>query len=132
MARSVFNLVGRITMEGLGGVAKGLNDAEKGAVKFSKEINKVGRNIGKAGMAITKATAPLIALGVASVKFGADFEQAMTNSMAIMGDLSDAMKKDMSGAAREVAKTTKFSAKEAAEAYYFLAAAGLDAAQSIE
>jgi TP901 family phage tail tape measure protein len=42
------------------------------------------------------------------------------------------MRKEMSDAAREVAKTTTFSAEQAAESFYFLASAGLDAATSIE
>lgn len=66
------------------------------------------------------------------VSTAAEFDDAMTKSTAIMGDLSDAMRDDMEQAARDVAKTTTFSAKEAAEAYFFLASAGLDAAQSIK
>ena len=42
------------------------------------------------------------------------------------------MRSKLEMAAREVAKTTTFSATQAAEAYFFLASAGLDAAQSIE
>jgi TP901 family phage tail tape measure protein len=41
------------------------------------------------------------------------------------------MRGEMSDAAREVAKTTTFSATEAAESFFFLASAGLDAEQSI-
>lgn len=64
MARTVFSLVGRITMEGLGGVAKGLGEAEGHAVKFNKQIQKVGREVGKAGKAITKSiSGPLAVLG---------------------------------------------------------------------
>ena len=69
---------------------------------------------------------------VASVRAFANFDQAMTNSLAIMGDVSDTMRVEMSDAAREVAKTTQFSATQAAESYFFLASAGLDAAASIE
>jgi TP901 family phage tail tape measure protein len=71
------------------------------------------------------------AVGVAAVRQFANFDAALTKSTAIMGDLSEAMRKDMSDAAREVAKTTTFSAEQAAEAYFFLASAGLDAEQSI-
>jgi TP901 family phage tail tape measure protein len=74
----------------------------------------------------------LAGLGIASVKMAADFEAAMSESIAIMGDVSDAMRDKMARAARDVALTTTFSAKQAAEAYFFLASAGLDAAQSIE
>ena len=74
----------------------------------------------------------LAGLGVASVKMAADFEAALSESLAIMGDVSDKLRGEMSDAAREVALTTTFSAREAAEAYFFLASAGLSAAQSIE
>lgn len=61
----------------------------------------------------------------------ASFDDKMTESLAIMGDVSDEMRQEMSDAAREVAKETTFSAEQAAESYFFLASAGLDAEQSI-
>jgi len=39
-----------------------------------------------------------------------DFDAAMVESLAIMGDVSAAMRDDMAEAAKEVAKTTTFSA----------------------
>jgi TP901 family phage tail tape measure protein len=67
-----------------------------------------------------------------SIRASSEFDDAFTKSTAIMGDLSRVMRDDMVRAAEEVARTTTFSAKEAAEAYFFLASAGLDAAQSIK
>lgn len=100
-----------------------------------KGVNNAISKIGSLGMAAGKAAAGgLAALGVAtvaSIKAFADFDAEMTKSLAIMGNVSDALQDDMSDAAREVAKTTTFSANEAAEAYFFLASAGLDAAASI-
>jgi TP901 family phage tail tape measure protein len=92
----------------------------------------LGSATGMIGKFAVGAGAAVGAALVFSVKAFADFDQAMTESTAIMGNVSDAMRKDMSDAAREVAKTTKFSATEAAESYFFLASAGLDAKQSIE
>jgi TP901 family phage tail tape measure protein len=66
-----------------------------------------------------------------SVEASAEFNKAFTESTAIMGDLSDTLKDEMIVAAEEVARATTFSAKEAAEAYFFLASAGLDANESI-
>jgi len=80
---------------------------------------------------IATAASLASAIGVASVKAFADFDAAMTRSTAIMGDVSDRMEQDMAQAARDVAKTTTFSASEAADAYFFLASAGLDAQASI-
>lgn len=60
-----------------------------------------------------------------------DFDTAMRNSMSIMGNVSDTMKSKLEQTAIEVSRTTKFSAQSAAESYYFLTSAGLDAAQSL-
>jgi TP901 family phage tail tape measure protein len=105
--------------------------------KFQDEgINKAVFSISKLGATAANAAAGgLAALGVAtvaSIKAFADFDAEMTKSLAIMGNVSDSLQDDMSDAAREVAKTTTFSANQAAEAYFFLASAGLDAAASIE
>lgn len=87
------------------------------------------------GMFMQVAAAAAIA--AAGFSFGGigrsaeQFNQSMANSTAIMGNLSATMRGDLITAAKDVALQTRFSAKEAADAYYFLASAGLDAAQSI-
>lgn len=83
-------------------------------------------------LALGAGVAVAAALGKEAVDAAREFDAAMTESLAIMGDVSDAMRKDMSQAAREVAKTTTFSAEQAAESYFFLASAGLEAKESIE
>ena len=100
----------------------------RGLRKAEGELKKFGANIGKV---IAGATATVAGIGIASVKAFADFDDAMTKSLAIMGDVSDSMREEMSDAAREVAKTTTFSAEEAAESFFFLASAGLDAEQQL-
>jgi TP901 family phage tail tape measure protein len=99
----------------------GLKKAEDGLVKFGK----VAAGIGAA------AAAAVTGIAVKSVKAFADFDAKLNQSVAIMGNVSDVLRNDMSDAAREVAKTTTFSAAEAAESYFFLASAGLDAEASI-
>lgn len=130
--REIFVLVGKITSEGYEKLNKNLNNLDKTAKQVSNKLAIAGKKVERVGVNLTKLTAPIAVAGAAIIKFGADFDKAMTNSLAIMGDVSDSMKNDMEKAARDVAKTTKFSAKEAAESYYFLASAGLDAAKSIE
>jgi len=133
VARKLFKLVGVIAIDGINAVNKQLSTFDKEARKVERSIVKLGKNMERTGAAMTKyITVPLALAGGAAIKFGADFDKAMTSSLAIMGEVSDAMRKDMSNAAREVAKTTKFSATEAAEAYFFLASAGLSAAQAIK
>lgn len=100
---------------------RGLRQAEEQLAGFAKGIGNLAAG----------AVAAVAGIGAASVKSFADFDSALNQSIAIMGDVSDAMRKDMSDAAREVAKTTKFSATESAEAFYFLASAGLTAENAI-
>jgi TP901 family phage tail tape measure protein len=99
------------------------------AMKGAGSILGTFAAIGLKAAAVTAQLAT--AIGVAGVRQFANFDAAMQKSVAIMGDVSDAMRKDMSDAAREVAKTTTFSAEQAAESYFFLASAGLSAEQSI-
>lgn len=88
--------------------------------------------LGSAAIAASKFVASsMTAIAGFSIREFAKFDDAMTKSTAIMGDLTDAMRTDMEQAAREVAKTTSFAASEAADAFFFLASAGLDAEQSI-
>jgi TP901 family phage tail tape measure protein len=105
------------------------------ASRLQKAMRGAGSALGTfaaLGIKAALVTAQLgAAIGVAAVRQFANFDAAMTKSLAIMGDVSDSMRKDMSDAAREVAKTTTFSAEQAAESYFFLASAGLDAEQSI-
>jgi TP901 family phage tail tape measure protein len=103
---------------------KGLRQANAQFAKLQTSIGSLGKNFAVAG-------AVLGAFGGASVKAFADFDAALTKSTAIMGDMSSKMRDQMSSAARDVAKATTFSAAEAAEAYFFLASAGLDAESSI-
>jgi len=100
---------------------KGIKNIEQALGDFGAAAGKIIAGVGLA----------VAGLAVISVKAFAEFDAAMVKSTAIMGDVSDAMRNDMSAAAREVAKTTTFSAAQAAEAFFFLASAGLDAEQSI-
>jgi TP901 family phage tail tape measure protein len=105
---------------------------EKDLKATTRKMKSWGRDLQKVGMSMTKGlTVPIVGAGAAVIKFGADFESAMTKSTAIMGKLSKSMREDMEAAALDVAKTTTFSAKEAADSYFYLASAGLDAAKSI-
>lgn len=95
------------------------------------EAKSGGVNKAIRGLALGGAAAAGAALGKSAQSF-ADFDAAMTESMAIMGDVSGEMEDKMAGAAREVARTTQHSAEDAAESYFFLASAGLDASESME
>jgi TP901 family phage tail tape measure protein len=94
-----------------------LRTMDAAAVKVAKSVMKIGGVAAVAG-------------GFAAKSF-IEFDDALNQSLAIMGDVSDGMKKDMSNAARQMAKETTFSATQAAQSYFFLASAGLDAEQSV-
>ena len=101
---------------------------DKGVKNAESSLKKFGAFAAKSAAA---ATAAIGAIAVLSVKAFGDFDAALNKSISIMGNVSDTLRTEMSDAAREVAKATTFSAEEAAEAYFFLASAGLDAEASI-
>ena len=104
---------------------------DQSKAKTEKTTTSMGAAFKKLRTPVGIAVAAIAGVGVAVTKLGGDFEAALSESLAIMGDVSEALRGDMSDAAREVAKATTFSAKEAAESYFFLASAGLSAEQSI-
>ena len=122
MATILDTLVAEIVFKG---DTKALDNVNQRLKQFSTNLNAMGRKFGLAGGAIT-------AFSGLSLKSFAAFDDALTQSLAIMEDVSDAMRKNMAKAAKDVALTTRFSAKDAAASYFFLASAGLDAKQSIE
>lgn len=103
---------------------KQLKGAEKSLKKTAAKLEEVGRSL------TLGVTLPLVSIGAVAVKSFADFDSALTKSTAIMGDVADQME-DLQEAALEVGRTSTFGAAQAAEAFFFLASAGLDAEQSI-
>lgn len=68
-------------------------------------------------------TAPLVTLGGVAIKTTADFEASMSEVSAISGATGEDFQK-LENLAREMGKTTKFSASESAEALKYMAMAG--------
>ena len=99
----------------------GVKAAESSLKKFSQFAKQ----------SAVAATAAIAGIATVSIREFGNFDSALQQSVSIMGEVSDALRNDMAEAAREVAKTTTFSAEQAAESYYFLASAGLDANASI-
>jgi len=105
-----------------------LGDAKQLNATIGGVNSKLGR-LAKAGPLVGAGLAA--ALGGGSLSLFKDFDAALVKSQAIMGDLTKNEMAAMEKAAREVGKTTTFSATQAAESYFFLASAGLSAEQSI-
>lgn len=102
------------------------------AAKVQGVAATTAASMGAAGKALTKGlTLPIMGLATMGVKSFKDFDGAMTQSLAIMGDAAQNWRGEMEDVARKVALTTTLSATEAAESYFFLASAGMDAEQSI-
>jgi TP901 family phage tail tape measure protein len=109
-------------------VGNDLDRLDNKASKLSTGFNKL------ATIGIAAFAALAIAVGataIAGIRSYANFDAKMTESLAIMGDVSEETRERMEATAREVAKTTTFSANEAAQSYFYLASAGLDAQQQI-
>ena len=93
--------------------------AQTGTAKIGQNFQRMGAGMTQAGRGLTMGlTAPIIGIGVVAAKTFGDFDAAMTQSLAIMGDVEDEMRTEMAQAAREVALVTTFSAEEAAQAYF--------------
>ena len=95
---------------------------ETGLANVSNIARRAAVGLGIAGAAITAA------LGFAT-KAAADFEQAITNAAVVTGETGEALqetKAALGELAKELGRTTVFTASEAAEALGILARKGLD------
>lgn len=109
----------------------GLSKADKDMKGFTSRLGKAGKIAGNVGKQMTtKVTLPVLGLAAASLKVGADFESSMSEVQAISGATGSQLKQ-MSDKAREMGKTTKFSAKESAQAMKYMAMAGWDTTQIV-
>lgn len=106
-------------------IAASMAAAQRAILATSATMSRMGRRMS------TMFTAPILVASGLSVKAFADFDNAMTKSLAIMGDISMEMRKEMEATARTLARQSTFSAEQAAESYFFLASAGLSAEASV-
>ena len=105
-------------------VTKELKTGAAQVEEYAAKLKKTGEAMEKAGEGLTKTvTAPLVAIGAASVKTAADFEEQMDK----VGAISMASAEDMEllgDKAKEMGASTKFSATEAGQAMEYMAMAG--------
>ena len=87
-------------------------------------LEAVGGKITAVGSSLTRnVTAPLLAVGTAAAKVTADFDAQMSKVAAISGATGEEFDK-LRDKAREMGAKTKFSAKEAGDAFEYMAMAG--------
>lgn len=95
MAVNAFELIGKLTLEGIDKAVKQLDGMEKGLQNFSKSAEKAGKSLTKF------VTLPLLAVGAAGIKVAADFE-------VVENKFSTAFK-GIEGSAESAAKTLQES-----------------------
>jgi TP901 family phage tail tape measure protein len=119
----------------IGGIRVGVSMDTK---KLARDTRKAKGLIGAFGKSALRTVGTLTgAAGLAGsvLKAGMAFEtlsRSMNRSLAIMGDVSSAMRTEMRNAAIEVSRTVTASASQVADSFYFLASAGLDATQALK
>lgn len=100
--------------------------------RAGREIQNAGKGISKAGAGITKSvTVPILGIGIGAVKTAAEFEHAMSKVAAISGASAEDVNK-LSEKAKEMGAKTKFSAKESADAFSYMAMAGWKATDMMD
>ena len=109
-----------------------LADMSKFAASVAAGVTKNQAALKKVGTSMTKfITLPILAAGVASVKLAADFEHTMDQIIGLAGKSQqqvDAWSKDILALGPELGKAPR----ELAEALYFVASSGVDAAQAMD
>jgi TP901 family phage tail tape measure protein len=93
--------------------------------------NAIGTGLKVAGAAIGAATTAVVGFAASSVEVGKTFDASMSQVAATMG-VSKAEIADLEEFAKEMGRTTAFSATQAAEALNYMALAGYDADTSME
>jgi len=98
---------------------------------IAPEIDKIGTKMKSLGRTLSmRVTAPLVALGTASVYAFASFDKAMTESLSIMSATAD-QAEQMKQVVMDLSSSSIQGPTELAKSYYFLASAGLDAEKSM-
>lgn len=126
-----FSLIGRITIQGVEKVEAALKSIDEKGRKTSASLVEMSKNMQKIGKNMTKyVTLPLSVAGGFIARLGMDFEQAMAQVQAVSSATGEELAK-LEEKARELGATTKFSAKEAAQALNYMAMAGWDTQQML-
>ena len=116
------------------GVRIDSSKALAGLHALDNKLNKVGLSSTTVGAKLTKfgkiAGLAIGSLGIMSIKTAADFEQSMNKVSAIGGSTGKTLLA-LENQARDLGKSTVFSASEAADGMTFLAMAGFDAQQTM-
>lgn len=121
------NILIKLVLEGFNKAKAQMNNLGKQTDSSGGKLSKFG-TVAKIG-AVAVGTVLVKALSKATREF-IEFEDKLNQSLAIM-QTTEEQQLAMARASRQVATESRISASESAEAFFFLASAGLDAEQSI-
>jgi TP901 family phage tail tape measure protein len=110
---------------GLKTAQESLKNVSSETTSFSQKMTSMGSGLKQVGSTLSLVSVPLIGVGAAAVKTAANFEAGMSEVKAITGATGsefEALEKQ----AKELGRTTKFSATEAAEGMKYFGMAGYD------
>ena len=107
------------------------SSAEKGLSALSKSAGGLGKVLGGIATVATAATGAVAGVAASSISVGMDFDKSMAQVAATMGKSVDEIV-ELRDYAREMGRTTAFSATEAADALNYMALAGYDADTSMQ
>lgn len=100
----------------LNGMSKNMKDVSKDF----EGLQKLGKGITSVGKKLTMGlTLPIVGVGVASAKTASDFEAGMNEVSAISGATGKDLDQ-LSKLAKDMGRSTKFSATESAEALKYM------------
>ncbi len=113
-------------------LGKGLEKAIPSIDKINAKIKSIGKGLKSAGLQMSLfVTGPLTLIGGIGVAAFAKFNSAMTKSLSIMKGITPEIRTQMEGVAKAISAESITAPAKLAEAYFFLASAGLDAEQSM-
>lgn len=108
------------------------SQVEKDLTKLENKWKKLGSQLESVGSRLTAGlTVPIVGLAATSLKMAGDFEAGMNRVAAVSG-ATGAEFDALQAQAKELGRTTQFSASQAADAMGFLAMAGFKANEIIE
>ncbi|MQB02300.1 MAG: phage tail tape measure protein, partial [Actinobacteria bacterium] len=100
--------------------------------RISQGFDRIGSQLQSTGRRLTtRLTLPIVGLGVGILKVAGDFQSSMNQVRAVTG-AAGAEFTQLEDLAKDLGRTTQFSASQAADAMYFLASAGFDTNEIME
>ena len=113
-------------------IKKAFDEVSSQASQMGKKFQEAGKQMTSAGKTLsTYVTAPVLGLGAVAFHTASSFDDSMRKVKAISGATGDEFKQ-MTDLARELGRTTRFSASEAAEGMQYLAMAGFSTSEVME